>query len=131
LSLEGFRSIAFSYREVSESELPKLMLADRSQFLQGTKILGIVAFVNKLKSDAVETVQTIVESNIRVKIITGDNIFVAVQTAMKLGIVREGQRVVVVEGQKTSKNSFAATTLVSYNGKVDENNIVFPGFSQW
>lgn len=59
LSLEGYRSIAFGYQAVPESQVSKVMSLDRADFLEGISILGVVTFVNVLKEDAKETIQTL------------------------------------------------------------------------
>ena len=40
------------------------------------------------------------EADIKVKIVTGDNIFVAIQTALTLEMVPLGSRIVALEGDK-------------------------------
>lgn len=40
--------------------------------------MGLVAFQNKLKEDTKDTIQRLIESDIEPKMITGDNIFIAV-----------------------------------------------------
>jgi magnesium-transporting ATPase (P-type) len=62
--------------------------------------LGIVAFENKLKVDTRSTIDKLVESDIEPKMITGDNIFIAVETGFRAGILKEGEKVVLFEGRK-------------------------------
>ncbi len=52
LSLEGYRSIAFGYREVRKQEIEDILKLDRALFLKEISILGIVSFVNELKNDS-------------------------------------------------------------------------------
>ena len=40
------------------------------------------------------------ESNIDTKIITGDNIYIAVETALRSGILEEKEKVILLEGKK-------------------------------
>ena len=96
LSFGGFRSIGFSVREVDETETERLLSADRSEFLKSTEIVGVVTFVNRLKEDAVRTIATLTEAGIAAKIITGDNIFLGVQTAFETGMIAADRRVVVL-----------------------------------
>ena len=63
------------------------------------ELLGLVTFTNQLKSSAPGIIQTLRSIEIDVKMITGDNIYVAVQTAMGVGIVPPGKNVAVVEGK--------------------------------
>lgn len=53
LSLDGFRSIAFGYREINQRELSHLTEAKRDEFMYGISVLGVAAFINDLKSDAI------------------------------------------------------------------------------
>ena len=43
-----------------------------------------------LKEDAADTLATLAAVEIKAKIVTGDNLFVAIQTALTLGIVPKG-----------------------------------------
>jgi P-type E1-E2 ATPase len=49
----------------------------------------LVTFTNKLKVDAKQIINTLHSAQIKVKMITGDNIFVAVQNALVLHLVPE------------------------------------------
>lgn len=68
----------------------------REEFLANTNILGVVTFVNQLKSDAVSTISTLAECDINTKIITGDNIFLGVQTAIMIGMIPLQAKVTVI-----------------------------------
>jgi len=59
ISLEGYRSLAIGYREISEAEMQYLLKEDRRQFLENMVTLAIVTFVNSLKEDARETLDTL------------------------------------------------------------------------
>ena len=63
------------------------MKAERSDFLNNTRILGVVTFINLIKTDARETVDTLTNCDISTKIITGDNIFLGIQTAFMTGML--------------------------------------------
>ena len=84
---------------------------DREHFLKNNSFLGVVAFNNQLKEDAVETIKTLTDCGINTKIITGDNIFLGVQTAFLTGMVEREKRVVVVEGEKGTDNTQYVTEL--------------------
>ena len=73
-----------------------------------------------MKTDAVETIRTLTECAVNTKIITGDNIFLGVKTAMMTGMVPPDHRVVVVEGVKYDPhNSHAEVTELSQvDGKI-------------
>jgi magnesium-transporting ATPase (P-type) len=39
------------------------------------------------------------DSNIESKLITGDNLYIGVETAMRVGIINEDEKIVVIEGR--------------------------------
>ncbi len=47
----------------------------------------MIAFENKLKSDTKTLITKLNKSNIETKMITGDNIFIAVETGLRAGII--------------------------------------------
>lgn len=65
----------------------------------------MVTFINQLKHDAVQTISTLGEAEIITKIITGDNIFLGVQTAFMTGMIPGDKKVIVVEGSKYNPSS--------------------------
>jgi P-type E1-E2 ATPase len=62
--------------------------------------LGVVAFENKLKDDTVATLAKLMAAHIEPKIITGDNIFIAVETALRTGILPHNSKVLLFMGKK-------------------------------
>lgn len=126
LSFGGFRSIGFSCKEVSEAEAQRLMAAGREDFLRETEMLGVVTFVNKLKEDAASTIAALNAADISTKIITGDNIFLGVQTAFATGMITPDKRVIVVEGSKYDRKT-GATELLELTrnpaGEISERRI--------
>jgi P-type E1-E2 ATPase len=61
-------------------------------------MLGLVTFDNRLKDDTVETIQRLVNADIEVKIITGDNIYIAVETAIRTNILHAEEEILVLQG---------------------------------
>lgn len=76
------------------------MTCKREEFEKGLTLLGVVAFENKLKNDTVDTIRKLMDANIEPKIITGDNIFIAVETGLRTGILPHGSRILLLEGRK-------------------------------
>lgn len=59
-------------------------------------MMGVVSFVNKLKPEAADVVWRLRnEVKTDIKMITGDNIYTAVQTAFKAGIFTDSDTVIV------------------------------------
>lgn len=50
-------------------------------------MLGFLVFENKLKGDAYDTIERLKLSGIESKIITGDNIYIAIETAVRCSII--------------------------------------------
>lgn len=71
-------------------------MMDREGFLANTNIMGVVTFINQLKSDAVSTISTLAECDINTKIITGDNIFLGVQTSIMIGMIPLQAKITVI-----------------------------------
>ena len=68
--------------------------------MKNVNILGVVTFVNLLKEDTKATLELVRECQISAKIITGDNIFLAVKTAIMSGILPQDAVIEVVQGEK-------------------------------
>ena len=115
LSLSGFRTIAVGYKVINTEEVQTYLSAERAVYEKEIKVLGLVAFENKVKDEAKETMEKLRESNIDTKIITGDNIYIAVETALRSGILEEDQKVLLLEGKK--QNSYKEGKKV-YEGTV-------------
>ena len=45
-----------------------------------------------------DTIKRLKEANIQTKMITGDNIFIGIETAMRAGILTREKDIVVIEG---------------------------------
>lgn len=58
--------------------------------------LGLIAFENKLKGDTRQTIERLKEAGIESKIITGDNIFIAVETGVRAGILQSTEQVILI-----------------------------------
>ena len=59
----------------------------------------MLAFENRVKGEAREAFRRMRESNIECKMITGDNIFVAIDTAVRCRILSGKKKVLVLEGK--------------------------------
>jgi magnesium-transporting ATPase (P-type) len=59
-------------------------------------IKGLVTFTNRPKAEAYKLIQTLQEADLKVKMITGDNIFVAVQTALALGFASQQRSILIL-----------------------------------
>lgn len=103
LSLGGYRTIGYGYRVVPEQDIKKYLEDPREVFEHGITQLGLVAFENKLKHDTRQTIDKLVLAGIEPKIITGDNIFIAVETGVRAGVISADDSVLLLEGRKQPK----------------------------
>lgn len=99
LSLGGYRTIAIGYKEIGEDFIEKYQHSKRKIYEKDVIILGLLAFQNKIKDEAKETMERLKESSIKAKMITGDNIYIAIDTAIKSGILEKNKKVVILEGK--------------------------------
>jgi magnesium-transporting ATPase (P-type) len=113
LSLEGLRSIAVSWKRVS---IDKALRFSREECLEGTSLLAVVTFANALKSAAKQTIATLQNADIATKMVTGDSIFVAIQTALTLEMVPLGQRIIALEGARLRLDGGLSAVAVRKDG---------------
>jgi magnesium-transporting ATPase (P-type) len=131
LSFGGYRSIAFGCKSIDEEELPRYLAADREVFLKETSIFGVVTFINRLKDDAASTLTALGAADITTKIITGDNIFLGIQTAFATGIIQQDKTVVVLEGSRYDHSTKSADLLYltrSPSGEISEHRKLVESF---
>jgi magnesium-transporting ATPase (P-type) len=113
LSLEGLRSIAVSWKRVSIHEALRF---SREECLEATSLLAVVTFANALKADAKQTIATLQNADIATKMVTGDSIFVAIQTALTLEMVPRGQRIIALEGARLRLDGGLSAVAVRKDG---------------
>lgn len=81
-------------------------------------MLGLIAFENKLKHDARETIHRLELAGIQSKMITGDNVYIAIETAVRCGILERKDEVIVIEGRNTEMNRQWTTADIKFYAKI-------------
>ncbi|MCC7519585.1 MAG: magnesium-translocating P-type ATPase [Verrucomicrobiae bacterium] len=81
LNHDGFRVLAIAYREFSR-EQPRFGVADESSLI----LLGYIAFYDPPKESSAEAIRLLHRAGVRVKILTGDNPFVARKVCADVGL---------------------------------------------
>lgn len=76
---DGFRLIGICYKEIAADKVSK---EDERDMI----FIGFVVLEDPLKADTVTTLERLKQLNVQVKIITGDNRYVAAYAAKKIGI---------------------------------------------
>lgn len=80
----GYRVIAMAYKTLPENIRAKDVSRENAE--RDLKFAGFLIFQCPMKEDTLENVTKIMDANIKVKIITGDNILTAAYVAVKLKI---------------------------------------------
>ena len=79
-------------------------------------MIGLLVFGNKVKEEAKELIEKLKIANIESRMITGDNIFVAVETAIRCGILNSAEKITVFQG----RNQLSSQSDKIFRGKVLE-----------
>lgn len=77
-SYGGFRTIGYGYKEIDKRDLDRWREESRDNFMKDINFLGLLVFENKLKSDSKNTIELLKEGAIDSRMITGDNIYIAI-----------------------------------------------------
>jgi len=80
----GYRVIAMAHKTLPDGIRARDVSRENAE--KDLIFAGFLIFQCLMKEDTVENVQKIMEANLKVKIITGDNILTAAYVALKLGI---------------------------------------------
>ncbi|EGI70387.1 Putative cation-transporting ATPase 13A3 [Acromyrmex echinatior] len=93
----GFRVIAIGRREtISKSISQEISKLSRETIEQDLDFLGLVILENRLKQPTASVITELREANIRVMMITGDNIQTAISVARECGIISIKEHIVDV-----------------------------------
>ena len=97
---EGMRVLAVAEREVDKKSV--YSGADE----EGAVFMGIIGFIDPLKSTAKAAIALAAQLHVRVKIITGDSVAVAAAVGIKVGIIKQAAE--VLSGAELAKLDDAA-----------------------
>lgn len=70
--MKGQRLIAFSQREITKEEAYSFNQQDSEKELT---LVGFMSFENELKEDTISVLKELKDSNLMIKVISGDNLF--------------------------------------------------------
>ncbi|XP_060533248.1 polyamine-transporting ATPase 13A3-like isoform X2 [Cylas formicarius] len=107
---QGYRVIALAFRTLESTE--HVFALSRKEAETGLTFLGLIVFENKLKPKTANVVRTLKDADMKVVMITGDNIQTAVTVAKECGIVGVEVTIIEVVVTKPSKFEFAS---IKYN----------------
>lgn len=92
---QGYRVIALGTRVIDMSYL-KIMKAPREDLEAGLDFVGLIILVNQLKPRTTGVIEQLKEAEIKIVMITGDNIQTAVSVARECGIIEQRKSVMEV-----------------------------------
>lgn len=107
---QGYRVIAMGCRTISENSTEVLKLS-REVIERDLEFLGLIVLENRVKQPTASVIMELREANIRVVMITGDNIQTAISVAKECGILSIEEHIVDVvvastEGEKDRPDIF-------------------------
>ncbi|KAK4878700.1 hypothetical protein RN001_011206 [Aquatica leii] len=98
---EGYRVIAMAHKELKMS-YAKVQRAQRDVIETELSLLGLIVLENRLKAQTIPCIRILNDANIRVIMVTGDNILTALSVARDCGIITSGQSVISVNADNAS-----------------------------
>ena len=101
-SNEGYRIIAFSYKDLSSESSQTLARMERDAVESNQTLLGFALFENPLKPDAFNTISELNRIKIRNVMVTGDNYLTAASVARKVGIIGPDDNIAFLKMQRNS-----------------------------
>lgn len=116
---KGYRVIAMAHRELKMSYI-KVNKVQREAIEQDMTLLGLIVFENRLKPETTRCIKVLNDANIRVIMVTGDNILTALSVARECEIVTRGQSVITVNADGSTPPQLYYTLT---NSKADVNEL--------
>jgi len=86
LASKGLRVLSFAYRKVD-------IKPGEDDFIHDLTFLGLVGFIDPVREDIKEAIQTCKKAGIRVVMITGDHPETATSIAIEAGLIDDGQQI--------------------------------------
>lgn len=122
---EGYRVIALAHKELKMS-YAKVHKVQREALEVDLNLLGLIVMENRLKEDTTPCIQTLNEANIKVVMVTGDNILTAISVARDCRIITHGQSVITVnsDGSHPPQIYFTLANTKSCPSIKNENSVI-------
>ena len=89
MAMRGYRILGIGYKEISPSTMDKenLELYERNQAECDLNFLGFLILENKLKDDTSVCIARLIDADIQIKIISGDNPLTTIQASREANII--------------------------------------------
>ncbi|XP_066458088.1 probable cation-transporting ATPase 13A4 [Eleutherodactylus coqui] len=121
-TVQGFRVIGLAYRSLQEKGLPKFSDIDRDVVECDLTFLGLLVLENRLKPETNSALQELIEANIRVVMVTGDNLQTAVTVGKKSGMIPSNTSIIMLEACEPEKDIPASVTWKSFTESQTNGN---------
>lgn len=117
---EGYRVIALAHKKLKLS-YTKVYKVQRETIENDMSLVGLIVMENRLKPETTPCIQALNDANIRVIMVTGDNILTALSVARDCHIVTHGQSVITVNVDNSNPPQ-VYYTLANTKHKIGPNN---------
>ncbi|XP_075717883.1 putative cation-transporting ATPase 13A4 isoform X2 [Rhinoderma darwinii] len=108
-TVQGFRVIGLAYRSMQKG-LPMSSDIEREEVECDLTFLGLLILENRLKPETNSVLQELSEANIRVVMITGDNLQTAVTVGKKSGMLPSNSNIIMLDACEPEKDLPASLT---------------------
>ncbi|KAG8298204.1 polyamine-transporting ATPase 13A3-like [Homalodisca vitripennis] len=102
---QGYRVIAVGYRILDEVDYVQVQKLRRSEVEKDFEFVGLIVMENRLKPQTTGIISMLKGAQIKVVMVTGDNILTAVSVARECGIIEGGETVVEVIAEEENNRS--------------------------
>ncbi|KAK9884189.1 hypothetical protein WA026_005142 [Henosepilachna vigintioctopunctata] len=117
---DGCRVIAIAHTAVKMS-YAKIQKVQRDVLEKDLTFLGLIVLENRLKPETTPCIEALNDANIRIVMVTGDNILTALSVARDCSIVKPGESVITVNCDNSSP-PLLYYTLNNFKPKIQQNS---------
>lgn len=122
---QGYRVIAAGYRALKNNlSYVKTQRLTREQAECDLTLLGLIILENRLKPESAGVLDTLRSADIRIIMVTGDNMLTALSVARDCGIVLPTEDVITVHGVTVPPYLYFTAADMAVNQTVSPNSIV-------
>lgn len=118
---EGYRVLALAYKQLTKMSYAKVQRVQREDVEQGLTLVGLVILENRLKPESTGIIKELRDAQVRTIMVTGDNMLTALSVARDCGIVRAGQRVILVHSSQLTSSGPPVLYYTNSNSTIPAN----------
>lgn len=124
---QGYRVLALAYRPLGKLTYAKAQRITREELECNLIFLGLLIMENRLKPETIPVLSTLKAADIRIIMVTGDNMLTALSVARDCGMIDHHHRVIMlsaVEDEDTGLPSLTWHYADMQNKQLDEDKII-------